>query len=117
MYHFSNFPMKHFLSALLLAGFTISAGCSAPATAAPVVIENDTLMGEMQAHGNGTIRVGDYYYNVSVEHVPTGFAINVYRSSDLKNWTFRNQILTSQSDPALSPGGADRPKLLYNDTT
>ena len=103
-----------FLFSLSLALLT------AQAIADPVVIDNETQMGDVQAHGGGMIKVGDFYYWVGAQYSDDGrdfVSYNIYRSSDLKNWTFRNRVISPQSDPVLSVGKGGRPKLLWNAKT
>ena len=112
--------MKCFLCSLLLCSLAISAGCAAPVVAEPVTIDNETQMGGVQAHDGGMIRVGDYYYWVGTSFANNDgrlTAFNIYRSSDLKNWTFRNRIFTLATDPSLEGGYADRPKIVWNAQT
>ncbi len=99
------------LSLALLTGYAV---------ADPVVIDNETQMCDVQAHNSGMIRVDDYYYWVGSERSDKDdslVAFNIYRSGDMKNWTFRNQILTRASHPDLNVGKGGRPKLLYNPAT
>ena len=44
-------------------------------------------------------------------------SIRCYSSTDLKNWTFRNTVLSQQSDPALAAANFERPKVIYNERT
>ena len=108
----------HSLSTLSLS-LALLTGC---AMAKPVVVENETQMGGVNAHNSGMIRVGDYYYWFGSDRSDKDgsfIAFNMYRSSDLKNWTFRNQIFTAQSDPDLTKGKVQggRPKIVWNDKT
>ncbi|MFB7454150.1 RICIN domain-containing protein [Streptomyces sp. NPDC056194] len=112
--------------ALLVAG--------TPAQAAPATITNatqskDTITNATQfkdtdgngvhAHGGGVIKVGSTYYwfgeNRSADN--TFKAVSVYRSTDLKNWEFRRNVLTQASAPELGKANIERPKVIYNDAT
>ncbi|MMZ71748.1 hypothetical protein D1872_353180 [compost metagenome] len=44
-------------------------------------------------------------------------SVNVYTSTDLKNWTFSNAILTKDSATELASSKIERPKVIYNAST
>ncbi|AEI39279.1 RICIN domain-containing protein [Paenibacillus mucilaginosus] len=73
----------------------------------------------IHAHGGGMIKVGSYYYWYGENRNPNGTfkAVSMYRSTDLKNWEFRSNILTSASAAELNISNIERPKLLYNQAT
>lgn len=80
----------------------------------------DTNGNDIDAHGGGIIQVGNYYYWFGEKRVDGGSlfaAVACYRSSDLKNWEFRNDVLTPQSHPDLNPCNVERPKVVYNEST
>ncbi|GAB3996809.1 hypothetical protein GCM10029992_17960 [Glycomyces albus] len=89
------------------AAMTISTLGAAPAQAAPQTWVNgvtvqDTDGNTMHAHGGGVIKEGDYYYMLGEQRVDGGSlfeAVSMYRSTDLVNWEFRNQILDKNSTP------------------
>ncbi|MEU6177087.1 RICIN domain-containing protein [Streptomyces coeruleorubidus] len=95
-----------------------------PAQAAPQTITNgtqfkDTSGNPVHAHGGGVIKVGSYYYWFG-EHRNadnTFRYVDAYRSTDLKNWEFRNHVLTEASDPELATANIERPKVMYNAST
>ncbi|GGN49898.1 hypothetical protein FHR83_008900 [Actinoplanes campanulatus] len=96
----------------------------APAQAAPVTITNgvqftDTSGAGVHAHGGGMIKVGSYWYwfgeNRNADD--TFRAVSVYRSSDLRTWEFRNNVLTSSSAAELGSSKIERPKVIYNAST
>ncbi|MGW0941289.1 RICIN domain-containing protein [Streptomyces sp. NPDC002623] len=106
---------------LALAGALATAG---PAHAAPVTIANgtqfaDTSGSPVHAHGGGLLKVGSYYYwfgeNRNADN--TFRYVDAYRSSDLKNWEFRNHVLTQSSDTELATANIERPKVMYNAST
>ena len=107
---------------LALAGALATAG---PAQAAAVTITNgtqftDTIGSPVHAHGGGVIKVGAYYYwfgeNRNADN--TFRYVAAYRSTDLKNWEFRNHVLTQSSAPPSSPvANIERPKVIYNAST
>jgi hypothetical protein len=106
---------------LALAGALVTAG---PAQAAPQTIANgiqftDTSGNPVHAHGGGVLKVGNYYYWFG-EHRNadnTFRYVDAYRSTDLKNWEFRNHVLTQASDPELATANIERPKVMYNAAT
>ena len=106
---------------LALAGALATAG---PAQAAPQTVTNgtqftDTSGNPLHAHGGGVIKVGSYYYwfgeNRNTDN--TFRYVDAYRSTDLKNWEFRNHVLTEASDPELTTANIERPKVMYNAST
>ncbi|HEY9328711.1 MAG TPA: RICIN domain-containing protein [Streptomyces sp.] len=108
------------LSALLLSLLT-SVGT---AQAAAVTITNGTQFtgsdgNPVHAHGGGVLKVGAYYYwfgeNRNADN--TFRYVSAYRSTDLKNWEFRNNVLTEASDPELDWANIERPKVVYNSST
>jgi hypothetical protein len=106
---------------LALFGVFATAG---PAQAAPQKITNgtqftDTSGNPVHAHGGGVLKVGSYYYWFG-EHRNadnTFRYVDAYRSTDLKNWEFRNHVLTEASDPELATANIERPKVMYNAST
>lgn len=76
----------------------------------------DTAGNEINAHGAGYLKVGDYFYWIG-ENRKDGILISCYRSKDLVNWEFRGNLLTRQSHPDLANANVERPKVIYNDKT
>ncbi|MDX2599901.1 RICIN domain-containing protein [Streptomyces caniscabiei] len=106
---------------LALAGALVTAG---PAQAAPQTITNGTQFTDsggnpLHAHGGGVLKVGSYYYwfgeNRNADN--TFRYVSAYRSTDLKNWEFRNHVLTEATDPELATANIERPKVMYNAAT
>ncbi|MFJ1809329.1 MULTISPECIES: RICIN domain-containing protein [unclassified Streptomyces] len=106
---------------LVLIGALATAG---PAQATPVTIANGTQFtdgsgGPVHAHGGGVLQVGSYYYwfgeNRNADN--TFRYVDAYRSTDLKNWEFRNHVLTQSSDSELADANIERPKVMYNAST
>jgi hypothetical protein len=94
------------------------------AHAAPVSITNGTQFtgtdgNPVHAHGGGVIKVGTYYYwfgeNRNADN--TFRYVSAYRSTDLKNWQFRNHVLTEATNPELDVANIERPKVMYNSAT
>ncbi|MFI1922179.1 RICIN domain-containing protein [Streptomyces sp. NPDC020377] len=106
---------------LVLMGALATAG---PAQAASVTIVNGTQFTDssgspVHAHGGGVLKVGSYYYwfgeNRNTDN--TFRYVDAYRSTDLKNWEFRNHVLTQSSDSELADANIERPKVMYNAST
>jgi hypothetical protein len=103
------------LGALAVAG---------PVQAAPQTLTNGTQVNDtsgalVHAHGGGVIKVGAYYYWFG-EHRDTDntfLYVDAYRSTDLKNWEFRNHVLTRSSGAELASANIERPKVMYNAST
>lgn len=103
------------------------AGAFLPAAAAhadPVLVINgtqftDTDGNPVHTHGGGVIKVGAYYYwfgeNRNTDN--TFRYVSAYRSKDLKNWEFRNHVLTEATHPELALANIERPKVMYNAAT
>lgn len=111
------------LLALVLGVLTLLVA-GAPAQAAPVTVTNgtqftDTTGAVVHAHGGGVIKVGAYYYWFGENRNPdnTFKAVSAYRSTDLKTWEFRRNVLTRASDPELAVANIERSKVIYNSTT
>ncbi|MEV4103140.1 RICIN domain-containing protein [Nonomuraea sp. NPDC049649] len=79
----------------------------------------DTSGNVLHAHGGGVLRDGGYYYWFGENRNPdnTFRAVSVYRSTDLKNWEFRNHVLTQASHPELNVANIERPKVIHNAST
>ncbi|MFJ4832475.1 RICIN domain-containing protein [Streptomyces sp. NPDC088747] len=111
------------LVALCLA-LTAALATAGPAAAAPQTIANgtqftDTSGSSLHAHGGGVLKVGSYYYWFG-EHRNadnTFQYVDAYRSTDLKNWEFRNHVLTRSSASELASANIERPKVMYNAST
>ncbi|MFB8376271.1 AbfB domain-containing protein [Paenibacillus taichungensis] len=92
-------------------------------SAASVTITNgsdwlDTAGNPIQANSGNILKVGSTYYWYG-EHAVSGKfdSVNVYTSTDLKNWTFSNAILTKDSATELASSKIERPKVIYNAAT
>lgn len=90
---------------LVLMGALATAG---PAQAASVTIANGTQFKDssgspVHAHGGGVLKVGSYYYWFGEDRNAdnTFRYVDAYRSTDLKNWEFRNHVLTQSSASEL----------------
>jgi hypothetical protein len=112
------------LAAAVCLGLLAPFLTGAAAQAAPVTIVNGTQFTDpngdpVHAHGGGVVKVGEYYYwfgeNRNADN--TFRYVSAYRSTDLKNWEFRNHVLTEESDPELATANIERPKVMYNAST
>jgi hypothetical protein len=104
----------------LLAPLAFAGG----ARAAAVTVTNgvqftDTSGNPLHAHGGGVIKVGSYYYWFGENRNDNGTFryVSVYRSTDLRNWEFRNNVLTQGSAAELNVANIERPKVIYNSGT
>lgn len=80
----------------------------------------DTEGDFIQAHGgdflyeNGTY----YWFGENKSHNSAVLkGVSVYSSKDLVNWTYENDIITTESDPELESCKIERPKVVYNEAT
>ena len=115
--------MRAIAAAVLLAGALVGLA-GVPAQAAPVTVTNGTQFhatngSVLHAHGGGVLKVGSYYYWFGENRNPnnTFRAVSVYRSTDLVNWEFRNDVLTQSSSAELNVANIERPKVIYNSST
>ena len=95
-----------------------------PARADEVTVPNATQFtttdgDPVHAHGGGIVRSGDHYYWIGENrHADNGFRyVSCYRSTDLANWEFVNNVLTQSSDPELATANIERPKIMHNAST
>jgi hypothetical protein len=128
--HFKNQKQNNILNksfilvyvALLIGVIGIMA--IAKADAAPLTINTggivwkDTDGNQINAHGTGMLQVGNtfHWYGENRSKAGKSAGISCYSSTDLVNWTFKNQVL-SHSNPGLSDSQFERPKVIYNSTT
>jgi len=109
--------------AVTAAALGIAAGIAAPADAQQVVNNGSqfttTTGGQIDAHGGGVVKVGNYYYFLGENRNPdySFRAVSMYRSTDLRNWEFRNDVLRSSSATELNVANIERPKIIYNEST
>ncbi len=105
--------------AILLAALFTTAVSAASVTVTNATQFKDTAGNALHAHGGGVIKVGSYYYwfgeNRNADN--TFYAVSCYRSTDLKNWEFRNHVLRQTSATELNKAYIERPKVIYNAAT
>jgi hypothetical protein len=105
-------------------GLTAGALATGSAEAAAVSITNatqfkDTSGAVVHAHCGGILKVGDYYYWFGENRNANGSFryVSCYRSTDLRTWEFRNNVLTQSSASELASANIERPKVIYNSST
>ncbi|WP_329363031.1 RICIN domain-containing protein [Streptomyces sp. NBC_01483] len=108
----------------LCCAFAAALVTAGPAQAAAQTITNGTQLSDtsgnvVHAHGGGVIKVGSYYYWFGEDRNAdnTFRYVDAYRSTDLKNWEFRNHVLTQSSASELGTAYIERPKVIYNAST
>ena len=111
------------LLAPALAAFGVIA-VVAPARAVPVTITNGTQFTAtngsiVHAHGGGILKDGNFYYFFGENRTADNkfFAVSAYRSTDLKTWEFRSNVLTRSSAAELASANIERPKVMFNAAT
>jgi beta-xylosidase len=111
------------LATVLAAALTVLVpGGTAHAAAVTVEVGarfTDTGGEVVRAHGGGVLKVGAHYYWFGENRHQNNLfrAVSVYRSTDLKTWEFRNNVLTQASHAELQTSWVERPKVVYNATT
>ncbi|MFC6079844.1 RICIN domain-containing protein [Sphaerisporangium aureirubrum] len=105
---------------VLALGLTPVGPAGAAAVTVPVgVTFTDTTGAALHAHGGGMLKVGSYYYwfgeNRNADS--TFRYVSVYRSTDLRTWEFRRNVLTQNSHSELRTANIERPKVIYNAST
>ncbi len=118
-------PRRGRFAVLLALALLLPFLVSRSAQAEPVTVPNgtqftDTAGNPLHAHGGGILEVDGYYYwfGENRHDDNNGFRyVSAYRSTDLRNWEFRNHVLTQQSDPELAQANIERPKVVYNEST
>jgi hypothetical protein len=76
----------------------------------------------IQAHGGGIIKVGDTFYWFGEDRAQTNQrgrrCVSCYASTNLAQWTFRNQVVALADPGNLGRGWIlERPKVFYNAPT
>lgn len=106
------------------AAVLVSGALAGTASAAPVTITNgtqftDTAGSVLHAHGGGVIAAGGFYYWFGENRNPdnTFRAVSAYRSTDLRTWEFRRDVLTQSSAAELNVANIERPKVIFNPGT
>ncbi|HEX4350037.1 MAG TPA: family 43 glycosylhydrolase [Verrucomicrobiae bacterium] len=76
----------------------------------------------LQAHGGGILKMGDTYYwfgeDRSMSNSRSNRYVACYSSTNLAQWTFRNQVVKLADPENLGRGWVlERPKVYYNEKT
>ncbi len=111
--------MSAFSTALVFSAGNI---LGAPQTIRPGELWPDDRGQHIQAHGGGVIKLGDAFYwfgeDRSRDNAPDKRYVSCYRSENLAQWQFRNQVLVLTNVENLQRGWAlERPKVFYNAQT
>ncbi|MBN2443011.1 MAG: discoidin domain-containing protein [Spirochaetales bacterium] len=76
----------------------------------------DTSGNLLQAHGGGICYYNGYYYWIG-ENRSGDILVSCYRSTNFKDWEFRNHILRRSFHSELANANIERPKVVYNPQT
>lgn len=119
--------IRPILTALVcLSPFTVLSAAPAATTIHPGERWLDNRGKHIQAHGGGILKIGSTYYwfgedrgAATTEETATERFVACYASTDLVNWTFRNQVVRGgPPEPKLgTPFVLERPKVFYNAMT
>src|SRR3974390_2468652 len=95
---------RHTLAVVL----TALSALAAPQTIRPGEVWPDNRGQHVQAHGGGIIKLGDTYYWFGEDRT-RGLArsnryVACYSSTNLAQWTFRNQVVKLSDPENLGPG-------------
>ncbi len=115
------FPVIFIITALLGCSTGIESGTSSITNG---TVWMDTSGNDIQTHDN-VIKYGSKYYWYGMDYSKniltgdnTGFkAIKCYESTDLVNWTFKNNVLTATSSDLLYYSDINAPTVVYNPNT
>jgi hypothetical protein len=76
----------------------------------------DTSGNLLHAHGGGICEYNGYYYWFG-ENRSGDILVSCYRSTEFKNWEFRNHVLRRSTHSELDDANIERPKVVYNRQT
>ena len=120
----SSTKPAYFETLLLSAAFCLMAATSSTAQPAiqPGAIWPDNRGQHVQAHGGGILKFGDTFYwfgeDRSRDNDRGHRYASCYSSTNLVDWTFRNQVVKLADPENLGPGWVlERPKVFYNAAT
>jgi len=110
------------LFVLLFAGLLAGRAIAAPQTIKPGEVWPDDRGQHIQAHGGGILKLGDTYYWFGEDRGQTNArglrCVSCYSSTNLVQWTFRNQVIQARSLEDFGRGWVlERPKVFYNAKT
>ena len=114
-----------FIELLMLpAIFCVMPGATLTAQPAisPGAVWPDDRVRHIQAHGGGILKLGDTFYwfgeDRSRDNQPGRCYVSCYVSTNLAQWTFRNQVVKLADPENLGRGWIlERPKVFYNAAT
>lgn len=115
--------MKHFLIATMMFATFMLATCAASVvTIKPGAPWLDNRGKRIQAHGGGIVKLGNTYYwfgeDRSRDNSRGMRYVSCYSSTNLGQWTFRNQVVQLADPEQLGRGWVfERPKVFYNAKT
>jgi hypothetical protein len=115
---------KIFVPGIVLSLALLMLAVSVPVSAASAYVINGIQFGTssgvpIQAHGGGMVQANGYYYWYGENRDNSDHFLGVacYRSADLKNWEYREDVLTKNSASELNNCCVERPKVIYNAST
>lgn len=72
----------------------------------------------IQAHGGGFLKIDDDYYWFGEDRTTRAcMGINCYVSKNLKDWEFKNSVVSKSTNEIVEESNFERPKVIYNDRT
>jgi len=116
---------KNSMPLLAIACFLITARGAHAAelpTIQPGAVWPDNRGQHVQAHGGGLLQRGQVFYwfgeDRSQTNAPRHRCVACYASTNLAQWTFRNQVVCLSDPENLGPDWVlERPKVFYNEST
>jgi hypothetical protein len=119
--------IRHLVTTLFCLSLAANLGAAPASTIIhPGEIWPDNRGRHIQSHGGGIIKLGATYYWFGEDRgdekpgsKPTERFVACYASTDLVNWTFRNQVVRGgPPEPAVgTPFVLERPKVFHNAAT
>jgi hypothetical protein len=117
--------MKSLSHVLKICAVVATLSCR-PALAAEIIkpgeVWPDNREQHIQAHGGGILKLGDTFYWFGEDRAQTNQrgrrCVSCYASTNLTQWTFRNQVVALTDPDNLGRGWIlERPKVFYNAPT
>jgi hypothetical protein len=112
----------HSFALFCVCAFTDILCAAEPAVIKPGEVWPDDRGQHVQAHGGGILKLGEVYYwfgeDRSQTNARTNRCVACYSSTNLAQWTFRNQVVRLTDPENLGRGWVlERPKVFFNDKT
>ena len=109
------------ISWVIICGFSLN-GAAPPSTLQPGELWPDHRGQHIQAHGGGVLQLGETFYWFGEDRTRTNDLsrryVGCYSSTNLADWTFRNQVLQLANPEKFGPSWIlERPKVFYNAKT